>query len=73
MDFVSLSILAAAAVGLGSAATVLLSQLIPQSVAQAAAQHGRFAGLGERRGAYAAAHYAGRVQHEAMNGVGTSN
>ncbi|HEX7935095.1 MAG TPA: hypothetical protein VF573_18730 [Paraburkholderia sp.] len=72
MDFVSLSLLAAAVIGLGSAATVLLTRWVPQPVAQLAAQHGRFIGLGEQRGV-AAAPYRVRVQQEAMNVVGTSN
>lgn len=74
MDFLSISLLAAAAVALGSAATVLLSRLIPQPVAQLAAQHGRFIGLGERDvGGAAAVQYRSHGRHEAMNGVGTSN
>jgi hypothetical protein len=72
MDFVSLSLLAAALVGLGSAATVLLARWVPQPVAQLAAQHGRFVGLGEQR-QVAVARYRVRVQREAMNVVGTSN
>jgi hypothetical protein len=48
MEFVPLALLAIAVVGLGSAATVLLAQWIPQPVAALAAQHGRFAGLGEQ-------------------------
>lgn len=73
MDFLSISMLAAAAVALGAAATVLLSRLIPQPVAQLAAQHGRFIGLGERDGGAAAVQYRSHGRHEAMNGVGTSN
>jgi hypothetical protein len=72
MDFVSLALLAVAVVGLGSAATVLLTRWIPQPVAQLAAQHGRFVGLGERSAATAAP-YRTRVQQEAMNVVRTSN
>jgi len=72
MEFVPLSLLAAAVVGLGSAATVLLARWIPQPVAQLAAQHGRFIGLDEQR-AEAAMPYRMHVQQEAMNVVGTSN
>jgi hypothetical protein len=55
MQFVPLALLAVAVVGLGSAATVLLTRWIPQPVAQLAAQHGRFIGLGEQDGGMAAA------------------
>jgi hypothetical protein len=72
MDFVSLSLLGAAVVGLGSVATVFLARSIPLQVAELASQHGRFVGLGERRAA-AAAPYRRHVQQEAMNVVGTSN
>uniref|UniRef100_E1TF06 Uncharacterized protein n=1 Tax=Burkholderia sp. (strain CCGE1003) TaxID=640512 RepID=E1TF06_BURSG len=72
MEFVPLSLLAVAIVGLGSAATVFLARSIPQSVAQLAAQHGRFVGLDQQRGA-AVAPYRMHVQPEAMNVVGTSN
>ncbi|MBW0450690.1 hypothetical protein EN871_29735 [bacterium M00.F.Ca.ET.228.01.1.1] len=72
MEFVPLSLLAIAIVGLGSAATVFLARSIPQSVAQLAAQHGRFVGLDQQRGA-AVAPYRMHVQSEAMNVVGTSN
>ncbi|RKE39815.1 hypothetical protein B0G76_6265 [Paraburkholderia sp. BL23I1N1] len=74
MEFVPLALLAAAVVGLGFAATVLLTRWIPQPVAQLAAQHGRFIGLGEQDGGMAAAApYRKRVQQEAMNVVKTSN
>lgn len=74
MEFVPLSLLAGAVVGLGSAATVLLTRWIPQPVAQFAAQHGRFVGLGEQGGGVAAvAPYRAHVQQEAMNVVRTSN
>jgi hypothetical protein len=86
MDVVSLALLAAAVVGLGSAATVLLTRWIPQPVAALASQHGRFAGLGEqdspvtpappsgvRVRTNAGAHAAAHVQQEAMNVVRTSN
>ncbi|WNC92394.1 hypothetical protein RI103_29455 [Paraburkholderia sp. FT54] len=73
MEVVPLSLLAVAFVGLGSAATVLLTRWVPQPVAQLAAQHGRFVGLGEQRVAVAAAPYRARVQQEAMNVVRTSN
>jgi hypothetical protein len=73
MEFVPLSLLAIAVVGLGSAATVILTGWIPQPVAQLAAQHGRFTGLGEGSSMAAAAPYRARVQQEAMNVVRTSN
>ncbi|MFM0395731.1 hypothetical protein [Paraburkholderia phytofirmans] len=72
MEVVPLSLLAVAFVGLGSAATVLLTRWIPQPVAQLAAQHGRFVGLGEQRAAVAKP-YRAHVQQEAMNVVRTSN
>jgi len=72
MEVVPLSLLAVAVVGLGSAATVLLTRWIPQPVAQLAAQHGRFVGLGEQRTAVARP-YRAHVQQEAMNVVRTSN
>ena len=74
MEFVPLALLTVAVVGLGSAATVLLTRWIPQPVAQRAALHGRFVGLGGRDGGMAAAApYRARVQQEAMNVVRTSN
>ena len=74
MEFVPLALLAVGFVGLGSAATVLLTRWIPQPVAQLAAQHGRFVGLGEHDGRMAAvAPYRAHVQQEAMNVVRTSN
>jgi hypothetical protein len=72
MEFVPLSLFAAAVVGLGSAATVLLTRWIPRLVAQLAAQHGRFVGLGEQRVAVATP-YRAHVKQEAMNVVRTSN
>ncbi|MBV8627104.1 MAG: hypothetical protein JO371_04425, partial [Paraburkholderia sp.] len=57
-------------VGLGSAATVLLTKWIPQPVAELAALHGRYVGLGE---ADPAAAHRSHVQQEAMNVVRTSN
>ncbi|MFP3566303.1 hypothetical protein [Paraburkholderia sp. SIMBA_030] len=73
MELVPLLLLAVAFVGLGSAATVLLTRWIPQPVAQLAAQHGRFVGLGEQRAFASAAPYRAHVQQEAMNVVRTSN
>jgi hypothetical protein len=70
MDFVSLALFAAAVVGLGSAATVLLTKWIPQPIAEVAAKHGRFAGL-EAAVVREAVPYRTRV--EAMNAVGSSN
>jgi hypothetical protein len=73
MELVPLFLLAAAVVCLGAAATVLLTKWIPQPVAQLAAQHGRFVGLGEQGSPASAAPYRARVQSEAMNVVRTSN
>lgn len=79
MEFVPLALFAVAVVGLGAAATVLLTDWIPQSVAQLASQHGRFIGLGEQAGGAGAAHamsavpFCSHVQPEAMNVVRTSN
>ena len=73
MEFVPLMLLAIGVVGLGAAATVLLTEWIPPPVAQLASQHGRFIGLGERRGGAAPAPYRAHVQTEAMNVVRTSN
>ncbi|MFL9932291.1 hypothetical protein P0D88_24350 [Paraburkholderia sp. RL18-103-BIB-C] len=73
MEFVSLMMFAIAVVGLGAAATVLLTEWIPQRVAQLASQHGRFIGLGEQLGAAAPAPYRTHVRAEAMNVVRTSN
>jgi hypothetical protein len=72
MEFVPLSLFAVAVVGLGAAGTVLLTRSIPRPVAQLAAQHGRFVGLGEQRVAVAKP-YRAHVQQEAMNVVRTSN
>ena len=71
MDFVSLSLLAIGVVGLGSAATVLLTKWIPQPVAELAALHGLYAVLGEA--VATAKPHRERVQQEAMNVVRTSN
>lgn len=71
MEFVSLALLAIAVVGLGAAATVILTNWIALPVAQLAAQHGRFIGLGEP--GVATAPYRAHVQHEAMNVVRTSH
>ncbi|CAB3777169.1 hypothetical protein LMG28614_00374 [Paraburkholderia ultramafica] len=73
MEFVPLVLFAIAFVGLGATATVLLTDWIPQPVAQLASQHGRFVGLGEQRGAAVPAPYRAHVQAEAMNVVRTSN
>ncbi|WP_233806305.1 hypothetical protein [Paraburkholderia sp. HP33-1] len=72
MEFVPLALFAIAVVGLGCAAAVLLTDWIPEPVAELASQHGRFVGLGEQRGK-AAAPYRAHVQTEAMNVVRTSN
>ncbi|MCG5074311.1 hypothetical protein [Paraburkholderia tagetis] len=47
MDFIFLSLLGLAVVGLGTAATVMIAQWLPQSAIEQAVQHSRFAGLGE--------------------------
>ena len=72
MEFVHLALFAMAVVGLGCAATVLLTDWIPASVAAFGSQDGRFVGLGEQRDK-AAAPYRAHVQAEAMNVVRTSN
>jgi hypothetical protein len=73
MEFVPLVLFAIAVVGLGAAATVLLTDWLPQPLAQLASQHGRFIGLGEQPGGTAPAPYRAHVQSEAMNVVRTSN
>lgn len=77
MEYVSLGLLAVAVVGLGSAATILLTQSIPQSVAEVAARHGRFAGLGaaaeQGSPASPALAYRVRAQSKSIHVVGTSN
>ncbi|WP_207004084.1 hypothetical protein [Trinickia mobilis] len=77
MEYVSLALLAVAVVGLGSAATILLTQSIPQSVAEVAGRHGRFAGLGaaaeDSRPASPALPYRVHVQSKSIDVVGTSN
>ena len=73
MELVPLALLAVATVALGSAATILLTRWIPQPVAQLAAQHGRFIGLGEQPCGAAVAPYRSHGQQEAMNVVRTSN
>ncbi|QQC67093.1 hypothetical protein [Paraburkholderia ginsengisoli] len=73
MEFVPLALLAIGVIGLGASATVLLTDWIPQRVAQLASHHGRFFGLGEQRGGAAPAPYCAHVHSEAMNVVRTSN
>ncbi|SMG61373.1 hypothetical protein [Paraburkholderia susongensis] len=75
MEFVPLVLFAIAVVGLGAAATVLLTDGIPARISELASQHGRFIGLGEQCGqaAPASAPYRAHVQAEAMNVVRTSN
>ena len=74
MDFVSLALLAIGFLGLGAAATVLLTNLIPQHVASLAAKHGRYAGLAGGNGdAVVPVPVRASVNKEAMNVVGTSN
>jgi hypothetical protein len=71
MDFVSLAFFAVAVVGLGSAATVLLTKWIPQHVAELASKHGRYVGL-EAATVREATPYRARVE-AAMNAVGSSH
>lgn len=73
MDLLSLALLGVAVVGLGSAATVLLTRWVPQPVAELAAEHGRYVGLGEAVTPPATVPYRAHVQPEAMNVVRTSN
>jgi hypothetical protein len=74
MEFVSLALLAVGFIGLGAAATVLLTNLVPQDLASLAAKHGRFAGLAGGSGdGIVPAPYRASVKKEAMNVVGTSN
>ncbi|HEY2025216.1 hypothetical protein [Paraburkholderia sp.] len=72
MELVPLALFAVAVIVLGSAATVLLTDSIPEPLAECASQHGRFAGLGEC-GKAASAPNRAHVQAEAMNVVRTSN
>lgn len=73
MDLPNLTLLSLAAAVLGGLATYLISQWLPTSFADLAAEHGRFAGLSEAAGggAHAASH-RGRT-HEALNVVRTAN
>lgn len=71
MDLPSLAWIAVAAVGVGAAATFLISKWIPESVGKLAAEHGRFVGLGEA--GRAVAPHSRQRQHEAMNVVRTAN
>jgi hypothetical protein len=77
VEYLSLALLAVAVVGLGSAATILLTQSIPQSVSDVAARHGRFAGLStaaeESGPASPALPYRVHVQSKSIDVVGTSN
>jgi hypothetical protein len=74
MEFLSLALLAVGFVGLGAAATVLLTNMVPQHVASLAAKHGRYAGLAGGHGdAMAPVPVRASVKKEAMNVVGTSN
>jgi hypothetical protein len=74
MDFASLALLAIGFMGLGAAATVLLTGLVPQHIAVRAAQHGRFAGLAGGNGdPVVAVPYRASAKQEAMNVVRTSN
>ena len=72
VELVPFALFAVAVMVLGSAATVLLTDWIPEPVAEFASQHGRFCGLGER-GKAASAPSRAHVQAEAMNVVRTSN
>jgi hypothetical protein len=71
MDFVSLAFFAVAVLGLGAAATVLLTRWVPLSVAELAAKHGRYAGL-EAVPVRAGTPRRARVE-AAINAVGSSN
>jgi membrane protein YqaA with SNARE-associated domain len=71
MDLLSLAWVAIAAVGLGAAATYWMAKWIPAPVAMKAAEHGRFAGLGEVDRPAAPQHR--RPQREALNVVRTAN
>lgn len=74
MDLSSLIVLALAGVGLGAGATYLMAQWLPTPVIDLAAQHGRFAGLGESgQAATPATPHGRRIQHEAMNVVRTAH
>ncbi|TAM02951.1 MAG: hypothetical protein EPN70_15635 [Paraburkholderia sp.] len=72
MDFVSLALFSASVLGLGAAATVLIAKWLPKSAVETAAEHGRFAGLGEALVAKQPA-YRPQFRKEAMNVVRTSN
>jgi len=71
MDFVSLAMFAVAVVGLGSAATVLLTRWVPLSVAELASKHGRYAGL-EAAPVRVGTPYRARVE-SSINAVSSSN
>ncbi|WP_027795006.1 hypothetical protein [Paraburkholderia acidipaludis] len=70
-DYASLALFGAAAVGFGAAATWLIATWLPKPAAEQAAEHGRFAGLGEAPAATPG--YRQQVRKEAMNVVRTSN
>ncbi|RQR35637.1 hypothetical protein DIE23_08580 [Burkholderia sp. Bp9143] len=71
MDLVSLAIFAVALVGLGSAATVLLTSWVPLHVAELASKHGRYVGLEAATGHEAMPNDA-RVG-AVMGAIGSSN
>ncbi|HVW49100.1 MAG TPA: hypothetical protein VHC91_01665 [Trinickia sp.] len=74
MELSSLTLLTAAGLALGAAATYLMAQLLPAPVAEMAARHGRFVGLGEGRQATTPpAPHRRRTQREAMNVVRTAH
>jgi len=73
VELPNLSLLSLAAVGLGSLATYLISQWLPASVADLAAKHGRFVGLGEVEGAGVHAGARQGRTREALNVVRTAN
>ncbi|CAN7317506.1 hypothetical protein LJR230_001587 [Trinickia sp. LjRoot230] len=74
MDLPSLALLAVVALGIGGAITYLMAQWQDATVANLAAEHGRFVGLGEvERFGMPAAPLGRRTQHEALNVIRTAN
>lgn len=74
MDLPSLALLAVVALGIGGAATYLMAQWLDVTVANLAAEHGRFVGLGEvERFRMPSAPLGRRTQHEALNVIRTAN
>jgi hypothetical protein len=71
MDILSLAWVAGAAVAVGAFATYRVAKWMPASVASMAAEHGRFAGLGEVDRPVASKNR--QRQREALNVVRTAN